>query len=179
MAAWRDVDAAMMRGAGGDDASGAGMTDAETGEAEEFEPAGGSPVSGRILAIVLVVAVVAVAVVGWLWLDVNGQRTLPGTPLTVQTDPPPASGFACGAEVIPPARLLVVGDALTLVASDGGADIPVAWPSGYAAREDQGRGGLYDPTGFLVAQEGENLQERFYGSAAPDGTFHVCRIAGD
>jgi hypothetical protein len=155
------------------------MTDAETGATDGIEPVGGSPVSGRSLAVLLVVAVVAVTVAGWLWLDVNGQRALPGTALTIQTDPPPVLGAACGTDVIPPARLLVVGDALTLIASDGGADIPVAWPSGYAAREDQGRGGLYDPAGYLVAQEGENIQERFYGSATPDGTFHVCRIARD
>ena len=154
------------------------MTDVETGETEQFEPAGGWPVSGRVLAVVLVVAVVVVAVAGWLWLDVNGQRALPGTPLAIGTDPLPASGFVCGTDVIPPARLLVVGDALTLIASDGGADIAVVWPAGYAAREDQGRGGLYDPTGYLVAQEGENLQERFFGSAS-DGTFHVCKIARD
>ncbi len=154
------------------------MADGETVGPEEFEPPGGSPVSGRILAVVLLVAVAVVAAAGYLSLDIRGQRALPGTPLTIQTDPPPAPGVVCGSAMLPPARLLTVGDSLTLVASDGGADIPVVWPAGYAAREDQGRGGLYDPTGYLVAQEGENLQERFFGAAA-GGTFHVCRVARD
>jgi hypothetical protein len=139
----------------------------------------GSAVSGRMLAIVLMIAVVVVGVGTFVWLDIRGQRALPGDPLTIQNDPPPPSGFVCGKDVIPPSRFLVVGDALTLIASNGGADIPVVWPAGYAASEDQGRGGLYDPTGYLVAQEGENLQERFFGSTAPDGTFHVCKITRD
>jgi hypothetical protein len=155
------------------------MTDRVTSGADDYEPPEGMPVSGRALALVLLVAVAAVAVVGVLLLDVGGQRELPGTPLAIRTDPPPSTGFVCGSGVLPPARLLVVGDALTLIAADGGADIPVVWPAGYAGREDQGRGGLYDPAGYLVAQEGENLQERFFGSAASDGTFHVCRIARD
>ncbi len=155
------------------------MTDRVTAGADEDEPPGGTPVSGRVLAVALLVAVVLVAAGGFLWLDIGTHRALPGTPLTISTGPPPAAGFVCGSGVLPPARLLVVGDALTLIAADGGADIRVVWPAGYAAREDQGRGGLYDPAGYLVAQEGENLQERFFGSAAGDGAFHVCRIAGD
>jgi hypothetical protein len=139
----------------------------------------GSPVSGRLLAVLLVVAVVVVGVGTFVWLDIRGTRPLPGDPLTIHNDPPPPSGFVCGKDVIPPSRLLVVGDGLTLIASNGGADIPVVWPAGYAAREDQGRGGLYDPTGYLVAREGQNIQERFFGSAAADGTFHVCKIARD
>jgi hypothetical protein len=147
--------------------------------ADRPEGGRGASVSGRALAAVLVVGVLAVAVAGWLGLDMAAHRDLPGTPLAIQTDPPLASGVACGSQVIPPARLLVVRDALTLVASNGGADIAVVWPSGYAARDDQGRGGLYDPSGYLVAQEGENLQERFFGAADAHGTFHVCRIARD
>jgi hypothetical protein len=165
------------------------MTDDGTGGADEAGGADelgeldgakrGSPVSGRVMAVVIVVAVVATFLVGRAWLDIRAPRALPGTPLTIQIDPAPGSGFVCGKDVIEPSRLLVVGDALTMIASQGGADIPVVWPAGYAAREDQGRGGLYDPTGYLVAWEGENLQERFFGSAGSDGTFHVCKIARD
>jgi len=168
------------------DADEARMTDDGTGGAVEAEDAGatseaaqGSPVSGRILAAVIVVAVVVTFLVGRAWLDIRAPRALPGNPLTIQNDPAPPSGFVCGKDVVAPSRLLVVGDSLTLIASQGGADIPAVWPAGYAAREDQRRGGLYDPTGYLVAREGENLQERFFGSAASDGTFHVCRIARD
>ena len=139
----------------------------------------GSPVSGRVMAAVIVVAVVATFLVGRAWLDIRAPRALPGTQLTIANDPAPEPGFVCGKGVIGPSRLLVVGDSLTLIASNGGADIPVVWPAGYAARDDQGRGGLYDPTGYLVAWEGENLQERFFGSAGSDGTFHVCKIARD
>ncbi len=57
--------------------------------------------------------------------------------------------------------------------------IDVAWPAGYAARLSLGRGGLYDPDGYLVAGEGETIQQRFFGSASPSGTFHVCRITRD
>jgi hypothetical protein len=161
---------------GGPEAPGvAGATDSGDG----YGPPSGRPVSGRGLAVALILAVVLVAVVGYLVLDVGGRRELPGTPLTIQTDPAPGAGSVCGGEVIPPSRLLVVGGALTLVASNGGADIAVAWPAGYAAREDQGRGGVYDPNGYLVAREGENLQDRFYGSAGADGVFHVCRVARD
>jgi hypothetical protein len=156
------------------------MTDDGTGEADDADgPRRGSPVSGRVLAFVIVVAVVATFLVGRSWLDIRAPRVLPGTALTIQNDLAPASGFVCGKDVIAPSRLLVVGDALTLIASKGGADILVVWPAGYAAREDQGRGGLYDPTGYLVAWEGENLQERFFGSAGSDGSFHVCKIARD
>lgn len=135
--------------------------------------------SGRLAAITIVVVVVAAGIAGWLWLDVGGARPLPGDPLTIATDPPPPSGFACGRSVIPPARLLVDGDNLILVASNGGAEIPAVWPSGYAARLNQGRGGLYDPAGYLVASEGENIQERFFGSPGAGGAFHVCRVARD
>jgi hypothetical protein len=163
------------------------MTDDGTGGADEAaddadglgEAAKGSPMSGRIMAAVIVVAVLATFLVGRAWLDIRAPRALPGTPLAIANDPVAASGFVCGQDVIGPSRLLVVGDSLTLIASNGGADVPVVWPAGYAAREDQGRGGLYDTTGYLVAQEGENLQERFFGSAGSDGTFHVCKIASD
>jgi len=137
-------------------------------------------VSGRILAIGMVAVVLVVGVVGWFWLDIGGVRQLPGTPLVIETDPPPPSGFVCGSDVVPPARLLVDGDALVVVAADGGADLPVAWPAGYAARDDQGHGGVYDPDGYLVAQTGETIQERFFGSVGADGVvFHICRVARD
>ena len=173
-----DADLPMMSSQAGGGADGDGRAVAGDIEDGDGMPSGSS-VSGRVIAVVLVVAVVVIAVAGFAWLDVNGHRTLPGDPLSIQTDPPPPSGFVCGADVIPPSRLLVVGDSLTLIASDGGADIAVVWPADYAARLVQGIGGLYDPTGFLVAQEGENLQERFFGSTEPDGAFHVCRIASD
>jgi hypothetical protein len=157
-----------------------GTTDEQTVGQDGLEPTPqGSPTSGRVVAAILVVAVVAAAVLGWLWLDIGGSRPLPGTPLAIQTDPPPAPGFVCGRDVIPPARLLVDGDALILIASNGGDEIPVVWPAGYAAREDQGRGGIYDPSGYLVAREGQNIQERFFGSPGADKAFHVCRIARD
>ncbi len=152
------------------------MTD---GGMVERDEAKGSSMSGRAISLVIIAAVVATFLAGSAWLDIKAPRALPGTPLTIANDPPPPPGFVCGKDVVRPSRLLVVGDALTLIASEGGAEVAVVWPAGYAAREDQGRGGLYDPTGYLVAQEGENLQERFFGSAAPDGTFHVCRIASD
>jgi hypothetical protein len=163
-----------------DDTVGAGGANAPADDGGDLgEAAKGSPKSGRIMAAVIVVAVLATFLVGRAWLDIRAPRALPGTPLTIANDPVPASGFVCGKDVIGPSRLLVVGDGLTLIASNGGADIPVVWPAGYSAREDQGRGGLYDTTGYLVAWEGENLQERFFGSAGSDGTFHVCRIARD
>ena len=156
------------------------MAEDATGSRTGQDPAErGTPVSGRVMGVVLLLAVVAVGVGAFVWLDIRAPRDLPGTALTIANDPPAASGASCGTDVIPPARLLVVGDSLTLIASDGGADIAVVWPAGYAAREAAGRGGLYDATGYLVAQEGENLQERFFGSTAADGTFHVCRIARD
>ena len=156
------------------------MADEASASGDGMDPTReGTPVSGRIMALVLLVAVVVVGAAAFVWLDIRAPRELPGTPLSIQNDPPAASGAACGKDVIPPSRLLVVGDSLTLIASDGAADIAVVWPAGYAAREAAGRGGLYDTTGYLVAQEGENLQERFFGSMAPDGTFHVCRITRD
>jgi len=162
---------------------GTGGTDGANDEAEATgEAARGLPVSGRIMAAVIVVAVLATFLIGRASLDIRAPRALPGTPLAIANDPVPASGFVCGKDVIGPARLLVVGDGLTLIASNGGADIPVVWPAGYAAREYQGRGGLYDPTGYLVAWEGENLQERFFGSGGSGGSggpFRVCKIARD
>lgn len=151
---------------------------ADPAEDDDATPPG-SAVSGRVLAIVLLVAVVVVGLGTFVWLDIRGTRPLPGDPLTIANDPTPPSGFVCGKDVIPPSRLLVVGDGLTLIASQGGADIAVVWPAGYAGREVQGRGGLYDANGYLVAQEGENLQERFFGTATADGTFHVCKIVRD
>jgi hypothetical protein len=145
-----------------------------------LQPAPTGPgVSGRVIAVVMVVAVIAAAVAGWVWFDIGGARPLPGEPLTIQTDPAPAPGTTCAKDVIPPAKLLVVGDALDLVASNGGADIPVAWPAGYAARLNLGRGELYDPAGYLVAAEGQSIQERFFGAPGADGVFHVCRVARD
>lgn len=145
-----------------------------------YDPTPAGPgVSGRLIAIVMMVAVVAAAVAGWIWFDIGGTRPLPGDPLTIQTDPAPTQGATCGKDVIPPAKLLVVGDALILIAANGGDEIPVAWPHGYAARLNQGRGELYDPAGYLVAAEGQSIQERFFGSPGSDGAFHVCRVARD
>jgi hypothetical protein len=149
------------------------------GAAEPHVPARGSGVSGRVIAVVIVVAVVAAAVVGRAWLDIRATRSLPGTPLAIQTDAVPASGAACPTTPIPPARLVVRVGSLALVAAKDGADLAVVWPAGYAARLDQGRGGLYDSTGYLVAREGESIQERFFGPLAGDGAVHVCHVARD
>lgn len=138
----------------------------------------GSSVSGRVIAIVIVVAVVAAAVVGRAWFDIGGTRPLPGTPLSIQTASGPA-GAACPTTAIPPTRLAVRGSSLVLLGAGDGADIAVVWPAGYAARVDQGRGGLYDAAGYLVATEGAPILERFFGSVSPDGTVHVCRVARD
>ncbi|HEY5629948.1 MAG TPA: hypothetical protein VIR16_10590 [Candidatus Limnocylindrales bacterium] len=146
---------------------------------EAAVPSAGSGVSGRVIAIVIVVAVVAAAVVGRAWLDLGGARALPGTPLAIQTDAPAPSAAACGTTGLPPARLAVSDGSLVLLRASDGAEISVAWPAGYAARLDQGHGALYDPTGYLVATAGEPIQERFFGTASGDGTFHVCRVAGD
>lgn len=156
-----------------------GVADGEAVGGGPEEPTEGSPVSGRLMAALLVIATVVVAVVGYAWLDLHGQRPLPGTPLAIGTAAPLPSGSACGRDVLPPARLQVAGERLILVAAQGGTEIPVAWPAGYAARDVGGRGGLYDPSGFLVAQDGESIQGRFFGSPAPDGTFLVCRVARD
>jgi hypothetical protein len=136
-------------------------------------------VSGRVIAIVIVGAVVAAAVVGRAWLDTGSSRPLPGTPLAIQTGTPLASGIGCPGTSIPPARLVVLGSSLVLLAANDGTEIPVVWPAGYAARLDQGHGGLYDGAGYLVAVAGETIQERFFGAEATDGAFHVCRVAGD
>lgn len=139
----------------------------------------GRAASGRLIAVVIVVAVVVAAVAGYLWFDIKGTRPLPGEPLAIVTDPPPVAGATCAKNVIPPAKLLVVGDSLVLIASNGGEEIPVAWPNGYAARLNQGRGELYGVRGFLVAVENDNIQERFYGAAGADGVFHICKVARD
>jgi len=156
-----------------------GVADGEAVGGGPEGPTEGSPVSGRLMAALLVLATVVVAVAGYAWLDLHGQRPLPGTPLAIRTDPPLPSGSACGQDVLPPARLRVAGERLILVVAQDGTEIPVAWPAGYAARDVGGRGGLYDPGGFLVAQDGESIQGRFFGSPAADGTFHVCRVARD
>lgn len=135
--------------------------------------------SGRLVAVGVVVVALVVAVAGVLLLDARSARPLPGTPLAIRTDSPAPSGFVCGTAVIPPARLRVAGAALILTAANGGAVIDVAWPAGYAARLALGRGGLYDPLGYLVAADGETIQQRFFGSTSGAGTFHVCRITRD
>jgi hypothetical protein len=147
--------------------------------AEPQAPERGSAASGRVIAVVIVVAVIAAAAAGWFWLDIGAARPLPGTPLAIQTGGAPASGAACPATAIRPARLAVRGGSLVLLGASDGADIPVVWPAGYAARLDQGRGGLYDGAGYLVATEGETIQERFFGAPSGDGAVHVCRVAGD
>ena len=53
------------------------------------------------------------------------------------------------------------------------------WPAGYAARLDQGRGELFDGTGYIVAAEGGVIQDRLSGGVGSDGAFHVCRVARD
>ncbi len=156
------------------------VTDLTTpGEAGPQAPERGSAVSVRLIAVVIVVAVMAAAVAGRAWFDIGAPRPLPGTPLAIQTDAPLASGATCPSTVIPPARLVVRGGSLVLLAASDGTDIPVAWPAGYAGRLDQGHGGLYDGAGYLVAAAGETIQERFFGAPSGDGEFHVCRVAGD
>ncbi len=132
-----------------------------------------------MIAIAIVVAVVAVAVIGRAWLDIGATRPLPGTPLAIQTDAAAASGTACPPTPIPPARLTVSDGSLVLLRASDGTEIAVVWPAGYAARLDQGHGGLYDGAGYLVATAGEPIQERFFGAASADGKIHVCRVAGD
>lgn len=156
------------------------MTDDANALPPEAEaPERGSAASGRLVALVIVIVVVVAALAGRALLDVGAPRSLPGTPLAIRTDAAAVAASDCGRQLVPPARLLVRGDALVLVAADGGADLDVVWPAGYAGRLDQGHGGLYDTRGFLVAVAGETVQERYFGSLAPDGAFHVCRVAGD
>jgi hypothetical protein len=152
---------------------------ATPGDADAHAEPRGSGVSGRVIAIVIVVAVVAAAVVGRAWLDIRSTRPLPGTPLTIQTEASSASGATCPATPIGPARLAVRGTYLALLSASDGSDIAVVWPAGYAARLDQGRGGLYDAAGYLVAAEGASIQERFFGARGGDGSVHVCRVARD
>ncbi len=147
---------------------------------ETFEaPPGGGGISGRIVAVAIVVLVTLAAVVGTIVLDLGATRALPGTPLTIRTDPPLPSGAACDLAGLVPARLVVRDGALVLVAAKDGATIDVVWPSGYAARLDQGRGELFDPKGYIVAAEGSVIQERLSGGLGADGAFHVCTVARD
>ncbi len=135
--------------------------------------------SGRAIAIVIVVAVVVAAVVGRAWLDIGATRPLPGTPLAIQTDAPAPTGAACPQTAIGPARLAISDASLVLLRATDGAEIAVAWPAGYTGRLDQGHGALFDPTGYLVARTGETIQDRFFGATSADGAFHVCRVARD
>jgi hypothetical protein len=150
-----------------------------SGETDPQVAVHGAGVSGRVIAIVIVVAVVLAAVVGRAWLDIRATRPLPGTPLAIQTGTAPGSGAACPTTPLPPTRLAVRDASLVLLVASDGADIAVVWPAGYAARLDQGRGGLYDATGYLVAAEGAPIQERFFAATSGDGAVHVCRVARD
>ena len=86
--------------------------------------------------------------------------------------------FGCPASLLAPVRLATSNDELTVLAVPTGEPVQIVWPSGWAAWRLDGRAELVGRDGSVVAREGDVVENRFGGSAADDGSIHVCIIGG-
>ena len=120
--------------------------------------------------VVVVLAVVAIA---------NGVRpphVLPGTPLSLRTEPDPSITLGCAAAAVVPSALTVRDGALVLLPAGAATVIEVVWPHGFAARLVDGRGALFDDWGSQLASEGDVFDGTLGGGVGTDDLFHICSV---
>lgn len=128
----------------------------------------------RVAAIVLVATVAACS-------SVAPATTAPGSALTIDTAPahssPPGVITACAAAGLLPVIVSRQGDALILLNATSRQPVAVIWPHGFTARLVNGKGELLDPSGTVVAVEGDTLSD-IAGGIGADPVFGVCSVGG-
>ena len=140
-----------------------------------------------LLVVVALVAVVAVAACGGATGGPPARTPFPlpsgavAVALATQapfTDPLPSAAIGC--ELMGPQHVLVVWDrtahsiSFTFDQWTAGGHFPtILWPRGFSAREYQGRLELLDPSGLILARDGEEVS----GVNGPDPE-HVCMVRG-
>jgi hypothetical protein len=97
---------------------------------------------------------------------------LPGTPLAIDTAGFQIGPGGCAGVGVPPFRIQRAGD--TLVYVDVGTEIArkLVWPSGFAARLENGIAILYASNGSMVGRENDVI-ENAGGCPRPDGSIVV------
>jgi hypothetical protein len=86
--------------------------------------------------------------------------------------------FGCPASLLVPVRVATSNDDLIAVTVATGEPVQIIWPSGWAAWRLDGRAELVGRDGSVVAREGDVIENRFGGSAADDGSIHICILGG-
>lgn len=108
-------------------------------------------------------AIVIAVVVG-----VSLAACLPGAPVGLRTAAAPAQACMDALMVGTLARHPLSGLGIT---SADGQSTPVEWPFGYTARGQGGRIVLVDPSGTVVAREGDEIQ---VGGGFGTNFWHAC-----
>jgi len=81
--------------------------------------------------------------------------------------------LGCPAALLLPVRVATSGDDLIVLSEATGEQVPIVWPSGWAAWRINGRAVLVARDGSLVGREGEVL-EGYGGGIGVDNACHVC-----
>jgi hypothetical protein len=82
-------------------------------------------------------------------------------------------GLGCATALLSPVRVAVAGDNLILVSVESGTELPVVWPSGFAAWRIDGRAEIADPWGTVIGKEGQVFRG-VGGGERIDDAFHIC-----
>lgn len=127
-----------------------------------------------LAGIVIVVALLAAAGLFRMSGFWPGPSLPPGaTALQLSTKPAgPFPGYCPGETTVPPARIVVVGDALELVPEAGGDPLNIGFPHGWMAWKLDGVAELVSRDGNVVGRNGDVV--RHLHASQNDLAYLVC-----
>jgi hypothetical protein len=133
---------------------------------------------GLLARAAIIVVVAAVLGTGlWIRYGANDNNLTAGTnvtPLSVSTYPA-SSGNGCFLAGAIPVQMEHSGDQVVFISTMGGQPVAIEWPAGFHGQLVDGKAVLVDPSGRVVAREGDVL-DNLGGAESADGAFRVCSI---